>query len=266
MNISTSTGGASATTLNLHARPQCLALDLRRTAVLVIDMQNDYGTEGGLFHRAGIDLTSIRATVAPTARVLQTARSVGVPIVYIKAGIRPDLSDLGAPGTPHGDRWRWYGVGERVTAPDGSESRILIRDTWNTEIIPELLPRAGDRVVYKHLYSAFHNTELDAVLKELGASHLIVTGCTTSVCVESTIRDAYSRDYSCVLLEDCTAEPLGEGAGGYTGVPGATPGRGGTNYDASLVLIQTLFGWISTSEAFAEAVARHEQQVSAMEA
>ncbi len=92
-----------------------------------------------------------------------------------------------------------------------------------------------------------------AVLKELAARYLIVTGCTTSVCVESTIRDAYSRDYSCILLEDCTAEPIGEGAIGYRGVPGAT-GRGGSNYAATLVLIETLFGWVSTADALVRAI------------
>ena len=254
MNTTKATGGSS--NLLLGARPESIDLDVRKTAVLVIDMQNDYGAEGGLFRRAGIDISSIRAAIPPTARVLESARSVGIPIVYIKAGIRPDLSDLGAPGTPNGDRWRSYGVGQAVTAPDGRESRILIRDTWNTDIVPELAPRAGDRIVYKHRFSAFHDTELDAVLKELGARYLLVTGCTTSVCVESTIRDAYSRDYSCILLEDCTAEPIGEGAAGYKGVPGSAPGRGGTNHDATLVLIQAVFGWVSSAEALLTAVER----------
>ena len=107
------------------------------------------------------------------------------------------------------------------------ESLIQIRDTWNTDIVPEFAPQPGDPIVYKHRSSAFHETELDAVLNQLGATHLIVTGGTTSVCVESTIRDAYSRDYSCILLEDCTAEPIGRGAHGYLGVPGRESSPGG---------------------------------------
>jgi ureidoacrylate peracid hydrolase len=73
--------------------------------------------------------------------------------------------------------------------------------------------------------------------------------------VECAIRDAHSRDYACVLLEDCTAEPLGRGAGGYIGVPGAGNTSGGTNYDATLLLVQTLFGWVSNSESVVNALA-----------
>ena len=243
---------AQPLTITLDARPQPIALNLDKTAVLVVDMQNDFGVEGGLFHRAGIDLSGIRAVIAPTARVLASARAAGVPIIYIKAGIRADLSDIGEPGSPNRDRWLAYGVGQYVKTPDGRDGRILIRDTWNTDIVPELEPEPGDFVVYKHRYSAFHDTELDAVLKQLGANYLIVTGCTTSVCVESTIRDAYSRDYSCILLEDCTAEPIGQGAKGYRGVPGAaSTTSGGTNYEATLLLVQTVFGWVSNSESVA---------------
>jgi ureidoacrylate peracid hydrolase len=246
--------------LLLDARPASITLDTTKTAVLVVDMQNDYGTKGGLFDRAGIDISLIRNVVAPTATVLASARSIGIPIVYIKAGIRADLSDLGAPGTPQGDRWRAYGVGQRVEAPDGREGRILIRDTWNTDIIPELEPEPGDPIVYKHGYSPFHDTGLDAVLQQLGIKHLIVTGGTTSVCVESTIRDAYSRHYSCILLEDCTAEPIGQGAKGYHGMQGVAMNTGGgSNYDATLLLVQTTFGWVSDSPAVIRTINAHRQ-------
>jgi ureidoacrylate peracid hydrolase len=89
-----------------------------------------------------------------------------------------------------------------VRAPNGAESRILIRDTWNTDIVPELKPDAEASVVYKNRYSGFYNTELDATLKRHFIKNLIVTGCTTSVCVESTVRDAMFRDYRCVVLRD----------------------------------------------------------------
>ena len=102
-----------------------------------------------------------------------------------------------------------FKVGQRIRAPDGRESRILIRDNWGTDIVPELTPQPDDVVVYKHRFSGFYETELDATLKRLKAKHLIFTGCTTSVCVESTIRDAMFRDYLPVLLADCTGEPIG---------------------------------------------------------
>jgi ureidoacrylate peracid hydrolase len=148
-----------------------------------------------------------------------------------------------------------YGVGKKVAGPDRQESRILIRDTWSSDIIPDLKPLASDVMLYKHRYSAFFETELDAVLKKRGIKNLIFTGCTTSVCVESTIRDAFFRDYSCILLADCTAEPIGPRAEGYrlmdhegTGIPAR-----GNNYEATLLLVQTLFGWVCNSDEIIKA-------------
>ena len=115
--------------------------------------------------------------------------------------------------------------------------------TWNTEILDELAPEPGDRVVLKHRYSGFFETDLDEILGKLGANYLVVTGCTTSVCVESTVRDATFRDYSCIVLEDCAAEPIG-----------AALSR--TNHEASLTVIETLFGWVSNSSAMLGALAQ----------
>src|SRR5262245_44658300 len=235
-----SSSGTQLLRVTLDARPQPIEVPLSKTAVLVVDMQNDFGSVGGLFERNGIDISGIREVIAPTAQVLASARRAGVPVVYIKVAARHDFSDLFEPGSPLRDRWLAYGAGDPTEAPDGRPSRVLIRDTWNTDVIDELKPEPGDIEVYKHGYSAFHETELDAVLKGLGVKYLMVTGCTTSVCVESTIRDAHSRDYYCILLEDCTAEPIGQGAKGYIGVPGAGNTGGGTNYEATLVLVQTL--------------------------
>jgi ureidoacrylate peracid hydrolase len=76
----------------------------------------------------------------------------------------------------------------------------LIRDTWNTDVIKELRPQPEDVVLYKRRFSGFYETELDDILRRLGIRNLIFTGCTTSVCVDSTIRDAMFRDYRCLLL------------------------------------------------------------------
>jgi len=239
----------------IGARPQAIEIDISRTAVLIVDMQNDFGSKGGMFDRAGIDLSQIRQAISPIKQVVATARTAQIPIVYIKGAFRSDLSDLGEVGSPNRERHLLYGVGQSTKSPDGQESRILIRDTWNTDIVPELAPRPEDILVYKHRYSAFYQTELDAVLKQRGIKYLIVTGCTTSVCVESTLRDAYYRDYSCILLRDCTAEPIGQGAEGYRLMAGKDNAAGGGNYDATLLLVETLFGWVSDSEAFTAAFA-----------
>ena len=227
--------------VKIEAKPAPIVVDLAETAVLVVDMQNDFGSEGGLFHRAGIDISMIQDAVTPTAATLRAARSAGLKVVYLKMAFYPDMSDAGGPESPNRVRHLMLGAGQSVRSPTGSASRLLIRDTWNTDIVPQLAPQVGDTIIYKHRFSGFYETDLDATLKSLGARYLIVTGCTTSVCVESTIRDAMFRDYACVLLADCTAEPIGHDLTR-------------SNHAASLLVIQTLFGWVSESAAFIQAV------------
>jgi ureidoacrylate peracid hydrolase len=225
----------------LTARPQPINIAPERTALIVVDMQNDFGSKGGMFDRAGIDITCIQKVVAPTARVVAAAREAGIPIIYLNMGFRPDLSDAGGADSPNRIKHNAMHFGETYRAPDGTETRALVRDTWGTDIVSELKPRTEDIVVWKTRYSGFYQTELDQILKGLNIKCLVVTGCTTSVCVESTIRDATFRDYSPVLLEDCTAEPIG------LNLPVS-------NHKASILVIQLLFGWISDSDQFIAAL------------
>jgi ureidoacrylate peracid hydrolase len=227
--------------VRLHAKPEPIAIDTAKTAVIVIDMQNDFGVKGGMFDLAGLDTSMIQKAVGPTAQVLAIARDAGIKIIYLNMGFRPDLSDLGASDSPNRARHLMFGVGKSVHAPDGTESRILIRDTWNTDVLPELKPQHGDVIIYKHRFSGFYETDLDTILKRLEIQFLIVTGCTTSVCVESTVRDAMFRDYSCVMLADCMGEPIGNE------LPRS-------NHEASLLVMQTLFGWVSDSNEFTKAL------------
>jgi ureidoacrylate peracid hydrolase len=225
----------------LDARPGPITIEPERTALLVIDMQNDFGTKGGIFDRAGIDISQIQKVIAPTARVIAASRKAGMKVIYLKMGFRLDLSDAGPPDSPNWIKHQVMHVGESFRAPDGTESRILIRDTWSTEIVSELKPQRDDIVIWKTRFSGFYQTELDGILKRLRAKVLILAGCTTSVCVESTIRDATFRDYSPVLLADCTAEPIGHG------LPTS-------NHEASLRVIEALFGWVSHSDHFIKAL------------
>lgn len=238
---STATQNTKGRIVTLDAKAEPIAIDTAKTAVIVVDMQNDFGSKGGMFDRAGLDISMIQKAVAPTAKVLNAARQAGIKVIYLKMGFYPDLSNLGSADAPNRVRHLRRGVGQTVRTPDGTPSRILIRDTWNTEILPELKPQPGDVVMYKHRFSGFYQTDLDATLKNLGIKYLIITGCTTSVCVESTVRDAMFRDYLSVLLADCTAEPIG------SGLPRS-------NHEASLFVIQTLFGWVSSSNEFLKAL------------
>ena len=130
-------------TVSVEAKPEPITIDLTMTAALVVDMQNDFAAKGGMFERAGMDISITRAAIAPTARALAAIRQAGIGVIYLKMGFRPDLSDLGPPGSPNRIKHLPGQVGTTVTAPDGRESRILIRDTWNTDILDELKPKAG---------------------------------------------------------------------------------------------------------------------------
>ena len=157
-------------------------------------------------------------------------------IVFLKMGFRADLSDAGLPDSPNWIKHVPLRAGEHVVAPTGVPSRVLVRDTWNTDIVDELRPRPEDVVLYKHRFSGFYETELDTILRGFGIDTLLFVGATTSVCVESTLRDAMFRDFQCLLVEDCVAEPVG------ADLPRS-------NHEESLRVIQTLFGSITDSKS-----------------
>ena len=141
---------ARSRVITLDAKPEPITIDVAKTAVIVIDMQNDFGTKGGMFDLGGIDISQIQAAVGPTSQVTSSARRNGINSVYLKMAFRPDLSDLGSSDSKNRLNHMRLNVGKVVRAPDGRESRILIRDTWNTDIVKELTPHADDVVVYKH--------------------------------------------------------------------------------------------------------------------
>jgi ureidoacrylate peracid hydrolase len=228
--------------MQVDARPNPLTIEPARTAVIVVDMQNDFVADEGAFGRAGLPVAAAQAAVQSTARVLAGARATGMKIVYLKMEFESDLSNLGGPDAPNRIRHLAFGVGQPVERSDGGSGRVLIKDTWNTEIVRELTPEPDDVVVSKHRYSGFFETMLDATLKELGIKQLIFTGVTCSVCVESTLRDAFYRDYQCLLLADCTSEPVGSEFGR-------------SNQEASLLVVERLFGWVSDSESLLRAFA-----------
>ena len=230
-----------ASKVELQTQPEPLGINPQQTALIVVDMQNDFGAKGGMFDRAGIDIEPIRAIVPTVAKTIAAARSAGIKVVYLRMGFHPDLSDIGPHDAPNYLKHHRLHVGEPNIAPDGTASRILIRDTWDTDIVPELKPASGDIVIWKHRFSGFHETDLDATLKRLGVRYLIFTGATTSVCVESTMRDSMFLDYFPVLLSDATAEPLGH-----------TVDQ--SNHKASIRVLAALFGWVTDSNEFIRAL------------
>jgi len=218
-------------TLHIQARPHPSEIDPTTTALIVIDMQNAFGSPGGMFDKAGVPISSIQAAVAPTKTAIDAARRAGMKVIYLKMGFLSDLSDLGEADGPN----------ERFLGQLGVKDGVLERDTWATDIVDELTPFDDDLVLYKTRFSGFYRTDLDEQLKAAGITHLIVTGCTTSVCVESTVRDAFFLDYHCLVLEDCTAEPMGGDLAR-------------SNHEATTLLFERIFGSVSTSTHFEQAI------------
>jgi len=154
--------------VKLTVKPTQIDIDLARTTVVVVDMQNEFCSKGGLLDHQGVDVAITQRAIAPTRKVLSAARKAGLKIVYLKMGFHPDLSDVGTPGSRN-----WINnldVGTMMTAPNGVSSRILIRDTWNIGIISELRPEPADTLIYKNRFSGSYQTDLDAITQTLGSS------------------------------------------------------------------------------------------------
>ncbi|MBI4279221.1 MAG: cysteine hydrolase [Armatimonadetes bacterium] len=165
----------------------------RHTALLVIDMQNDWCADGGAAHRNGHDIGLIKGILPTLARLIAAAWQRGVPVVYTQHTQFPDgRSDSGA--------WlRFLKVRRRWVHEPG------LYGSWGWQIAAELQPRPEDVVVLKHRNSGFVGTNLDLVLRSAGIQALVITGVATSGCVESTARDAMYYDYYTVIPRDCVA-------------------------------------------------------------
>jgi ureidoacrylate peracid hydrolase len=155
------------------------------TALLVVDVQNDFVANGGFFHRIGADVRTIQRSIPPLVQLIDRARQAGVLVIFIKAIY--DAQYLSAP------------MRER----DREMPRCLT-GSWGADF-HVIAPRPNEPVVIKHRYSAFANTGLHELLKRRGIRSLLLTGFSTDTCVESTGRDAYFVDYYVTLVSDCCA-------------------------------------------------------------
>ncbi len=171
-------------------------LDPSHTALIVVDMQNDFCAPGGLWHSLGLDLTALEAVVPNIRRLIAGARAARVPVIYIKMTNRSDLESL----SPTRLRYQVLKLHQR---PDQIIARI---GSWGAEILPELSPEPGEQVIEKWRYSAFDGTCLDQLLRSYGIQTVVLCGTTTSVCVESAARDAFAHDYFTVLAADCVSD------------------------------------------------------------
>jgi nicotinamidase-related amidase len=187
----------------IEAAPQNVVLDLRRTAIVVIDLQNDFCTKDGWVDSLGFDCTVDRAPIEPLQKLLPALRTAGVPVIWVNWGNRPDLANM-PPNQIHLYDNGGQGVGLGYPLPSG-KGNVLEKDSWAAAIVDELAPVPGDILVEKYRISGFWDTPLDSILKNLGIKSILFAGCNTDQCVLHTLTDANFLGYGCVMLEDCCA-------------------------------------------------------------
>src|SRR3954469_1848563 len=218
--------------VTVEAEPEPIAFDPKKTAVVMIDMQRDFMEPGGFGETLGNDVSLLQKAVGPCKALLALARRSGILVIHTREGHRPDLSDAPKAKVERG------APSMRIGAP-GPMGRILVRGEPGHDIIQELYPLPGEPIIDKPGKGAFYATDLHAILQNRNIKQLIVTGVTTEVCVNTTVREANDRGYDCLVLEDCV--------GSY--FPAFQR--------AALDMIKAqggIFGWVSDSNKFIEAL------------
>ncbi len=212
----------------LQAKPEPVEIDLARTALIVVDMQNAFASKGGMLDLFGLDITGADIVASQNAKLLRAAREAKLKIVYLQIGYRPDFADAGGPGSPN--PLKELGLVLMRKRPE-LQGKVLTEGTWDFDIVDELKPRPDDVVLKKTRYSGFAGTPLDSILRTSGIKYLLFTGIATNVCVESTLRDAYFLEYWPILISDACLQ--------------AGPAF---IQEATVFNVTSFFGWVSTTD------------------
>ena len=227
------------TTHLLAAKPEAIALDLSKAALIIIDMQRDFLEPGGFGASLGNDVSLLRSCIAPCQRLLVAARAMQMLIIHTREGHLPDLSDAPSAKIERGKPSLRIGN-------VGPMGRILIRGEPGHGIIPELAPKNDELVIDKPGKGAFYRTQLHQQLQANGIENLLVCGVTTEVCVHTTVREANDRGYRCVVLSDACGSYFPE------------------FHEMGLRVITAqggIFGWVATSNAVITAINNAAQEV-----
>jgi len=183
--------------ITVPAEPFPYSFDPAHAALLLIDFQRDFVEPGGFGESLGNDVSRLRSAIEPTRAVLAAFRDRGWTVIHTREGHRPDLTDLFPAKRDRGNPS--LRIGE-----EGPMGRLLVRGSAGHDIVPELAPRPGEVVLDKPGKGSFYATDLETILRARGITHLVVTGVTTEVCVQSTVREANDRGFESLILSDCT--------------------------------------------------------------
>jgi biuret amidohydrolase len=220
-------------TLEIEAEPYPFTCVPASAALLIIDMQRDFLEPGGFGEMLGNDISQLRRTIEPNRILLEAWRAQGLQVIHTREGHRPDLGCL-----PPAKKVR--GRGPKTIGDHGPMGRILVRGEAGHDLIPELYPKFGEAVIDKPGKGAFWATDLHAIMQNRGIKQLIVTGVTTEVCVNTTVREANDRGYDCLVPEDCVGSYFPD------------------MHEAGLKMIKAqggIFGWVSHSKHVLAALA-----------
>ena len=219
--------------VTLDTRPEPLTIALDRTALIVVDMQNAYCSPGGYLDRIGFDMSGNGPAIAETALTIAACRRAGILVIFLQNGFAPDGSD--AP--PTSPVWHKSNALRYMRDNPDWAGKLITPGGWDHAIVDALTPAPGDIVVPKARYSGFAGTNLNQILSSRRIETVLVCGSATNVCVESTIRDAYHREYFPVMLTNAT---IAAGAGA----------QAATEFN-----VLRFFGWLATGDEIRRALA-----------
>lgn len=218
--------------IQVAAQPQNVTIDLTRTAVIIVDMQNDFCAKGGYLDYRGVDYTADRKPIEPLKKLVPILRAQKVPVIWLNWGVRPDLLNI-SPSLLHAHTQDGSGAGLGETIPGGAP--ILKKGGWGAQIVDELNPGDQDIHVTKHRFSGFWDTELNSILRNMGVTTLFFAGVNADQCVMTTLEDATFLGYDVLMMEDCVATTSPEFC-----------------MQATVYNVKLLFGFMTTSTALIE--------------
>ncbi len=203
MSSNTSRGMSKEMTANIAAilgralTTLAKKVDPTHAALIVVDVQNDFCADGGYFNREGYDMRPVQAMASRLVNFIGKAREVGVTIIYIQNIYNSEnncyLSDV------------WLEQAKRTRKGAYTKYPVCERNSWGADFYQGIKPLPGEVIVNKHRFSAFVDTDLDLILRSKGIRTLIMSGVATNICVETTARDGFMKDYYIVFLKDCTS-------------------------------------------------------------
>ena len=220
--------------ITLPARPESLTFAPQQSALIVVDMQNAYASQGGYLDLAGFDVSATRPVIDNINVAVAAARAAGMLIIWFQNGWDEEYVEAGGPGSPN---FHKSNALKTMRQRPELHGKLLAKGGWDYQLVNDLVPEPGDIVLPKPRYSGFFNTPLDSLLRSRGIRHLVFTGSATNVCVESTLRDGFFLEYFGVVLEDATHQAGPDFA-----------------QKAALFNIETFFGWVSNVNDFCDAL------------